>query len=498
MGLSWQGSEYRIILLPPDIFINPLNPTAIPEGAITEENYTTSIYDVEFFDIYGLDQIYPHKFFRVNNPGVGQWTYALIEETKPESPEPVRVYFANESDLVLEFKTDQERYILINDSIPVEISFTATLFQGGETSERLDEHTQTVGEPVTDGSVALQITAPNGEVRASFLDNHENGIYTLKLLTTLTGNYDVSVIASDNPGSVDIVNSEYFIYTEHSFFVSPNVKPEKSSGKYYIQLALDELISIMDTYCKNNNNCSLDRNTKRDINSAISLLGTALTYFEADGNHLNTKKGLSFYDKITSAVNDIYSYLSDPLFGGNIYEAIDNLKQGSYILAVIVRDEALEDGACQVSNCDELIKNANTEIGKALDDSKQNNYVFIFNHLTNAWKFAVNVVGANLKKELVGNDSDDPSIPTEYGLGQNYPNPFNPSTTINFQLPEKKHVSLKIYDIRGTLVTNLVDGEMEAGYHSAQWNAIGYASGVYFYRFSSGSFVLTKRLLLLK
>ena len=148
--------------------------------------------------------------------------------------------------------------------------------------------------------------------------------------------------------------------------------------------------------------------------------------------------------------------------------------------------------------CDELIKNANAEIGKALDDSKQNNYIFIFNHLTNAWKFAMNVVGANLKKVIVANDSGDLTIPTEYRLGQNYPNPFNPSTRINYQLPENKHVSLRIYNIQGTLVTTLVDKEMEAGYHSAYWNASGFASGVYFYRFMSGSFVSVKRLLLLK
>jgi flagellar hook assembly protein FlgD len=65
-------------------------------------------------------------------------------------------------------------------------------------------------------------------------------------------------------------------------------------------------------------------------------------------------------------------------------------------------------------------------------------------------------------------------------------------------LPEQKFVSLKIYDVRGNLVTTLVSKEMEAGYHSVQWNAGNYASGVYFYRFTSGSFISTKRLLLLK
>jgi len=182
-------------------------------------------------------------------------------------------------------------------------------------------------------------------------------------------------------------------------------------------------------------------------------------------------------------------------------QALAYLIEGSYKIALIARDEA-EDGDCQVSNCEELLKNANAELGKAIDDSKQNNYVYIFNHLTNAWKFAANILGANLKKatadDEAGDDSDGKNIPTVYSLGQNYPNPFNPTTRIDFQLPEKKYVSLKIYDVQGNLVTTLVSEELDAGYHSAYWNAGGLASGVYFYHFVSGSYIATKRLLLLK
>ncbi len=212
---------------------------------------------------------------------------------------------------------------------------------------------------------------------------------------------------------------------------------------------------------------------------------------------LKSKKGLNFYANITSAVNDIYAYLDDPEFGGNIDEALGNLIEGTYKITVLARDNA-ENGDCQESNCDELLKNANAELGKAIDDSKQNNYVYIFNHLTNAWKFSLNILGANLKKEAILSDGDNSVIPTEYNLSQNYPNPFNPTTRIDFQLPEKRYVSLKIYDIQGNLVTTLVSKEMEAGYHSTTWDANGFASGVYFYRFTSGSFVATKRLLLLK
>ena len=89
-------------------------------------------------------------------------------------------------------------------------------------------------------------------------------------------------------------------------------------------------------------------------------------------------------------------------------------------------------------------------------------------------------------------------LPTEYGLDQNYPNPFNPATTINYQLPENNQVSLKVYDILGNLVSTLVDQQMDAGYHSVNWDASQLASGIYIYRIISGSFVSTKKMILMK
>jgi hypothetical protein len=89
-------------------------------------------------------------------------------------------------------------------------------------------------------------------------------------------------------------------------------------------------------------------------------------------------------------------------------------------------------------------------------------------------------------------------VPEEFSLDQNYPNPFNPSTTIKYQLAEKRHVTLKIYDLLGREMATLVDGQEEPGYKSVRWDAAGFASGVYFYRLDSGSFTSIKKLLLLK
>ena len=77
--------------------------------------------------------------------------------------------------------------------------------------------------------------------------------------------------------------------------------------------------------------------------------------------------------------------------------------------------------------------------------------------------------------------------PEEFRLSQNYPNPFNPTTTINFTLPEKTNVSLKIYNILGSQVAEVLNEVKDAGSYSFNFNADGLSSGVYIYKISTGS-----------
>jgi Peptidase family M28/Secretion system C-terminal sorting domain len=95
--------------------------------------------------------------------------------------------------------------------------------------------------------------------------------------------------------------------------------------------------------------------------------------------------------------------------------------------------------------------------------------------------------------------------PTDYKLEQNYPNPFNPVTTITYTIPgvtlsgaERSRVMLKVYDVLGTEVANLVDEEKSAGNYNISFDASLLSSGVYFYTLQSGSFVETKKMILMK
>ena len=91
-----------------------------------------------------------------------------------------------------------------------------------------------------------------------------------------------------------------------------------------------------------------------------------------------------------------------------------------------------------------------------------------------------------------------PTLPLDYVLYQNYPNPFNPTTSIQYSIPKKSNVTLKVYDLLGVEVKTLVQKEQNRGVYTISFQGDGLASGIYFYRLQADEFVQTKKMLYLK
>ncbi len=135
------------------------------------------------------------------------------------------------------------------------------------------------------------------------------------------------------------------------------------------------------------------------------------------------------------------------------------------------------------------------------------NYAFVDRSATAgvAYEFLLEAVDFNGGKVQYGPRTARPRNPLATELYSNYPNPFNPITTLRFSLKEKLAVSLVVYDGRGRVVRTLVRPEkpMQAGKYRLQWDAkndggFEVPSGQYFYRFTAGRYVKTRKMILVK
>jgi hypothetical protein len=103
----------------------------------------------------------------------------------------------------------------------------------------------------------------------------------------------------------------------------------------------------------------------------------------------------------------------------------------------------------------------------------------------------------------IGIQHNGNSIPDKFSLEQNYPNPFNPATKIKFSIPREGSknsflTKLIVYDITGKIVKTLVDQSLNAGNYEAEFNASDLSSGMYFYSLQAGSFMETRKMVLVK
>ncbi|MDZ7625672.1 MAG: T9SS type A sorting domain-containing protein [Ignavibacteriaceae bacterium] len=157
--------------------------------------------------------------------------------------------------------------------------------------------------------------------------------------------------------------------------------------------------------------------------------------------------------------------------------------------------EVEEAGSCTVG-----IENGTEDVGLQ--------YLFneIYDPTANELVSGIAIKFTTKTPTVVSVDDDieiDQIVPTAYSLEQNFPNPFNPITNISYSIPEQAYVKLCIYDINGTLIKTLYEGEQPTGRYFSVWkgennSGVKVGSGVYFYRILANSFVQTRKMILLK
>ena len=135
------------------------------------------------------------------------------------------------------------------------------------------------------------------------------------------------------------------------------------------------------------------------------------------------------------------------------------------------------------------------------------------NALPESWGVSIeHGTPGTLNEFITSVEEQDNNIPTEYSLSQNYPNPFNPTTTIRFTIPtsplnpspyqgernRERFITLIVYDVLGKEIATLVNAEKPTGSYEVKFDATGLTSGIYFYQLKAGSFIQTKKMVLIK
>jgi len=149
--------------------------------------------------------------------------------------------------------------------------------------------------------------------------------------------------------------------------------------------------------------------------------------------------------------------------------------------------------------------NLGPDINSASDDAapyiSPDGLYFFFN----AWKagdlgYNPYWVDAQLVYNLITDveDENNTGYPETFQLYQNYPNPFNPTTKITYSIPQRSFVTIKVYNVLGNEVTELVNEDKPAGEYQVEFNGSGLTSGIYLYNLQAGSFVDTKKMIFMK
>jgi hypothetical protein len=247
------------------------------------------------------------------------------------------------------------------------------------------------------------------------------------------------------------------------------------------------------------------------ISGKIYWVRSQYTAYGNDGNHLNDSINKQPNTAVSVAVSDAIHYASDhiPVISKFcINNSLVPVELASFTASVSANNVNLK------WTTESELNNSGFEIERKSESDWQkiafvrgigtsnisNTYVFTDKALQSGnYQYRLKQIDFNGNYEYFNLSANvNIGIPEKFALEQNYPNPFNPSTTLNYNIPIESFVSLKVYDMMGREIVNLVHEKKPAGYYSVELNASAIPSGTYFYRLSAGEFSSVRKMILLK
>jgi len=213
---------------------------------------------------------------------------------------------------------------------------------------------------------------------------------------------------------------------------------------------------------------------ERDFNES-SVIPVEYQYFQSTKQGFYFVESLSIEEELIHNENWIIAYNNDTVVGARLWS-------GSFTDVPAMGDEGslATVGYMQTGNIPSF-KLLNAYTGVLTDLNIENEIA--------AWDDnRIHIISLTTEAQL----------PNEITLNAAYPNPFNPSTTISFSIPEDMSVDLKVYDISGRVVTELMSGIQSADNYSVNWDADNFSSGIYLVQLMAGSEVHTQKIMLIK
>lgn len=266
---------------------------------------------------------------------------------------------------------------------------------------------------------------------------------------------------------------------------------------------------------------------ERELKDAMTLeeeesyIEAAEKYTSVIESYPNTKEAYLSMSKLPSVSKSANANLGNIVALYNSKLNDQTWEEKKFIKEMIIKTEMINENYSTAINLAEEAKiEAETsgeilcsEIEIAISEAMQNGGLIAGDNNTNSsvtaekmtkkFEIMMNKVDDYTDELLLGNNEENnenlASIPNNISLLQNYPNPFNPVTTIKFTLSNDiSNLKLQVYNIKGELVQTLINCNMKAGWHSANFDGSNLSSGIYNYILSADSFTSMKRMLLVK